>query len=431
MPMRRSALLHLVLFGALISCLPVETVEIPGDVEWIASVVDSSQDSVRLLHAPSTPPLLINDRDTEWLLGFSAEAFQGLDWSPTVTKHTRLRVAAPCEKTKLVPIWALAVRGSGEAPRLTNAEVKPRSCEPIDRDSFTVQAFEVPDQFGRLSSRLGYGMSSSNIPLLVVDESLFELRANGPNFIGSLGVWPVRSILKLDDSYMAIAGHDLYTGFSPRRLTNVDADRGAYGVLFWSRRFGPLYISSNGESVLRLRDIGEHPGDWTRARSEISVAEDDDGYIIAAGRDKDENWSWRWDGESLERNMGLHRPLASTNGLSVFGDVAGAIRTPHPVDSNSTRVIANVPSTRLSPFVPSIIDIAAYQGGFVAGDYLGYLTWIEASGKTVELAHIVHQPRKIFVSGDQIFVIAKDINEQPSHDRSSTNVLVYVLSRKP
>ena len=430
--MKSAACLVPALLAVSAACVPIETVELPSDVDWVAWVSDPPEAPIQLEPRPNEP-LNIDPQQPQWLLGFSNDALQITGESGGVANPPQLRLTKPCETSALEPTWSFGIQQSEPPPSVLLASQPPQRCEPLTRDSFVIRSFEI-DQ--TVDARwLAFGMTSHGTPLLTIDDrKLYELGPEGPTDLGRFHeTFYVFSVLKHESGYSVVASSELYTGLVPERLTKVNVGVLTPGRLYWSQKFGPLYIPTDGNPPVRLAslDANTETGSYSLFPPFLDVAEDSDGNILATGPSRDgPDWSWRWNGENQERNIGLTQPIASVNGRTVFGLETGAILAPLRGNPTETNVIADVRSVRSSDYYAPILDLVAYQDGLVAGDSLGYLTWVDLDGQLAELAHIILEPKKMFIVGDDIIVVAKDVNAQFFYTDLRTNISIYVLSLK-
>ena len=422
---------------ALTCCVPVEQVEVPDQVQWLAYVPTSESERFetgvrtgRLL--PVEDQLLANAPGVNgWIVGFTTEALVTAGMPVDSLRDATVRRKGGCDFALPSPSWVESLGDAGDVPALTSDALAPDSrCRVPTTESFRVVSIELDRTADLFIS--SFGRAGDGSPLFSLSDGVvYQVAGQRVRYVGSFGT-PLFSLAETNAGYFATDGRFLTGSAIETLVPRATASAPFFGHLVATNLTALAYVDVDGGRVAPIDGWLQDPpmiatGGGRRPAyfEDLQVIADGDGGIIAAGT----GWSWRWDGVEFEHGLGIRKPFAVIDSTLVFGDDTGAIFAPVPASPQENRVIANVTEVRSTQYFVPIRAIVPYDGGAVVADELGYLTWFDLAGNVVQIAHLINKPKRVFVVGDDIVVISKDVDSQIFYSGVDTNVTVHILQR--
>ena len=425
---------------ALTCCVPVEQIEIPDNVQWLAYLAaheTSFDDSVRVGRLlPVEERLFAHRPGTDgWIVGFTTEDLSAAGMPVDSLRDANVRFKSACDFALPSPSWVQTFGGVSDLPTLTSDALGVDAlCRTPTAESFMISSIELPDT-SELRT-MSFGVTDGGEPLFSLSDGRVLRIVDGRlESEGTVSDW-LYSLTKVGETYFASAYRGLMSGRTLENLSVFATDP----TLFYGH-FVPLtdaravYVESDGRriAVIDANETGidanvqflqtEGGGSFRVVDQRVSV--DEQGQVVAAGSD----WSWRWNGTRFEHDLGIKKPFAFLESTPVFGDEIGALHTPVSSSPLESRVIANVTTVRSTQYFVPIKDIASYGGGAIVADQLGYLSWIDLSGTVVSIAHLINIPLRLYIVGDDIVVISQHVDSQIFYSGQDTNLTVHVLRR--
>ena len=419
------------------ACVPVESIQIPDDVDWVAEWVPGASASapvrsVREGEARPTP------NEGSWLLGFTEAALTAAGLPPDAAEGIVLRPAQACDPALPAPSWVSTDDARTALGSLTSDALPPLEfCPTLDSDSFTETTSQIPNS---LDTEIeGFGFTALGFPLIVLtDGRVFTLTLSlgeelNPTTTRTLA--PLKSILETNWGVWALTDSQLTFGLSLESLQVIDEP--VSGIFFKNRRRDVFVVDRTGITPLSLNPLAPVPRRFTGyCTFTPQVFEDESGRLIVGGAD----WSWRAEPDGTRTVLGLRRPFASLNGTLVYGNRTSEIVIPPDVPGAPEDIVADVGDARPplsdgegppSDVETPIFLLESYGRGVIAADDFGYLTYVTRDAPPVQIRHLINIPICMFRSGRDLIVVTKDSDAQFSGaENFPTNVTISTLLHK-
>ena len=268
--------------GLSVSCVPVDHLTIPDDVDWLAFVgvqVEGYEDG-RLYPADDVDTIVTPDEG--WLVGYRNEQLANEYFPPEQLRRVSVRFARPSEAWLPDPVWTRSFGGPRPLGGLTAARLGLKAPEVTLPAPLRVESsLEIIDRGGLEA----VGQARNGAFLLVfADRTVHEVSTYRTRLLSEHNCSEdVRSVARYGPQYrITTAGLDVCEGVDLLQLEKKPLCReGAFhidGFLQW------LFVGTNGD-VLQVEYNGSVPctGRSADAWSGFQVSNDLSGYLIATG----------------------------------------------------------------------------------------------------------------------------------------------------
>ena len=401
------------------ACIPVDSLEAPRDIDWVAIVPVANRHAERfgsvepgrLYPIERLNHLVLPDRDA-WILGFTTTQLRNANLPPQSWGRTVLRPSRQTEPRLPDPAWEQSVGRAGPAPAMTTDAIIRAPTVAVAGLS-DVRVEKIVDGASFASWVEGYGTGEDGAPLIVLgNNSVFTLRANRAVFLGRHNAGQLRSVVWYRGQFWGTNGNTLWVGgdvSSMGQATNGGIWDGRLFVAhdrlhFVSRAGTHVWPGPNADVI----DVSEES---TTTIDDLRLGIDDDGAVLAAGL----HWGWRLIRSGAPRRLNLRSPFARLGERLVFA-VDNEVR--EPIDASRSRVIADENDKR--PFA-KIVDMVPFQGGVMLVDVGGRLSWLDEAGQAYAVFSAPPTTIGLLAKGDELFLVTQDDGQ----------VVVYHLTPAP
>lgn len=386
-----------------LACVPVETVDVPPEIDWVALIGTSAGDLEpgRLYRA--TQISAVGARSEGWLVGYEEsvliDAFVQRGWIDRVV----LRRARARERALPTPRWVVDFAIDEPLPPLTAEFALAGSPQIVQtpRQRWEVQTYDIIANSSE-SPGVRFGPSDAVVggAVIAVNNSIYSVDGDGLTFEGRNDCNATRSIIRHEGLFW-IAGTDSVCSGS-RLSTMSDSSN-----LFFGRRPGKVHANPT-LGLLIVTDNGEvHSADgeswWPSLPAvelaEIDVASDADGTLWVASK----SWGFRLK-DSVVRPIALRSPFTSFGEDFVFSNVnLGIVR----FNKTSLSVDASfVVEGREWTEGPRVTDVESSELGIFVLEDNGQIVLVNQAGLAEAFFRFVGG-RFLFSAGGTMYAVSK------------------------
>ena len=413
------------------ACVPVDTVEVPDGVDWVAAIGHAVGDleegrlysarEVDALGAPTAPA---------WLVGYSQAQVEQVGVSDTLLRRSILRWAEPSERSLPDPEWSVALAGATRRRPITTEWLllDPPEIIGTPQRSLRVDEIElrVPAGSGLYRSRIVVGSSDLGTPLVrLPGRMVARLTEDEVVLLGPHNCEDGVSIAEHQGVFWMTADRRLCTGTDVSALEVIDApviDRCRYcGVLQVDGRGNLWFVDADGRTALITFGFdGFDPPTSVSSVPEVKafvggalLAESQRGALTA--------WSFlqRYDG--TKEDLFFWRAFAGVGDRVVYA--AGAtVYEAQPPNEERPQFATGTSSRDFE----SIIDMESYGGGILVLESTGHVSWVGQLGIGYDVTFFERKPTELVVVGRSFYGI--HVSDRPNEDDQW--VITFVRARE-
>ena len=424
------------LLALAVGCVPVETIEVPDGIDWVAFLGTSGEPfEPGRLYSARQAQTLVRTSTGGWLLGFSQGTLLNAQIPREAFGRVFIRSAGDRERPFPAPDWFQSFESSNEPPRITTdwalLPTPDLELETLPNFVATVShaAIDLPPE-----NRYGHSLFrvSNQASLLLIDNAVLSVSLSGINLVGRHSCpnartaarfkWPDSDILNY---HLAGPSHYCY-GRDLNSLTATTSDDPSWsfdGAFFIAPGDQPLFITASGVVQQRVIGFREDESQQLSASNLMDIVATDDAVFAASHFRSFTPWGLIWNGSST--NNGIHR-----SPFELFEDTVVFVGFPSGLRSTSF-----VPSSIHEPFAADANwvylhwprDMARYkQWLLVLGGVEESRIWIlNRFGALVSHIDLAGRPLELITIDDSILAITVS---RSAPESETAIVSAYILT---